>query len=132
MGINTTEIIAVVFAVLVVFCGIGAGIGGRIVEQANGSYAQGLAEKTGTELTKLTASDGSSVAVFRTTDGIYINALSMINAFHGNSDTVIVYNVNGDQILDEQSAPITFNHAAGIFSSSIGTILINLAMAGQK
>ena len=46
MGMNKTEIIAVTFAVLVVFCGIGAGIGGLIVEEANGNYVQGLADKT--------------------------------------------------------------------------------------
>ena len=44
MGMNKTEIIAVTFAVLVVFCGLGAGIGGLIVEEANGNYVQGLAE----------------------------------------------------------------------------------------
>ena len=132
MGMNKTEIIAVTLAVLVVFCGLGAGIGGLIVEEANGHYAQGLAEKTGTELTKLTANDGSGVIVFRTADGIYINALSMINAYKGVTDKVIVYNVNGDQITGEQSAPITFNHAAGLLSSPAGSLLFNLAKAGQK
>ena len=129
---NKTEIIAVVFAVLVVFCGLGAGIGGFIIEEANGHYAQGLAEKTGTELTKITATDGSSIAVFRTADGIYINALSMMNAFQGFADNVIVYTVNGDQITDEQSTPITFNHAAGLLSSPVGSMLFHLSMSGQK
>lgn len=129
---NKTEIIAVVFAVLVVFCGLCAGIGGLIIEEANGHYAQGLAEKTGNELTKITATDGSSIAVFRTADGIYINALSMMNAFQGFADNVIVYIVNGNQITGEQSAPITFNHAAGLLSSPVGSLLFHLPMSGQK
>jgi len=132
MGMNKTEIIAVTLAVLVVFCGLGAGIGGLIIEEANGHYVQGLAEKTGTGLSKLTASDGESVVVFRTADGIYINALSMINAYNGITDKVIVYTVNGDQISGEQSAPITFNHAAGLLSSPAGELLFNLPGAGQK
>lgn len=45
MGMNKTEIVAVVIPVLVVFAGLGAGIGGLIVQEANGAYAQGLAEK---------------------------------------------------------------------------------------
>ncbi|MCQ2355555.1 MAG: hypothetical protein MJ014_00815, partial [Methanocorpusculum sp.] len=64
-----------------------------IIEEATGHYAQELAEKTGTEFTKITATDGSSIAVFRTADGIYINALPMMNAFQGFADNVIVYTV---------------------------------------
>lgn len=132
MQMNKTEIIAVTLAVLVVFCGLGAGIGGLIVEEANGHYAQGLAEKTGSELTKLTANDGSSVVVFRTADGIYINAASMINAYRGIIDKVIIYTVNGDQITGEQTAAITFNHAAGLLRSPAGSLLFNLVTSGQK
>lgn len=132
MGMNKTEIIAVTFAVLVVFCGLGAGIGGLIIEEANGHYVQGLSEKTGPELTKITATDGSSIVVFRTADGIYINARSMMSAFQGFSDNVIVYTVEGNQITGEQSAPITFNHAAGLLSSPVGSMLFHLPAIGQK
>ena len=69
MGMNKTEIIAVTFAVLVVFCGIGAGIGGLIVEEANGNYVQGLADKNGKEIVKMTAKDGSGAVAIRTADG---------------------------------------------------------------
>ena len=132
MGMNKTEIIAVTFAVLVVFCGLGAGIGGLIVEEANGNYVQGLADKTGTEIVKLTANDGSGVVAFRTADGIYIDLLSMINAYNGLSEIVVVYNVNNGQITGEQNAAISFNHAAGLLSSPAGALLFNLAEAGQN
>lgn len=90
-------------------------------------------KKTGTELTKITASDGSEMAVFRTADGMYINAQIFISAYNGNADKVVVYSVDGNGvIIGENSAPITFNHAVGILGSGAGTQLINLAMTAQK
>ena len=115
MGMNKTEIIAVTFL---------------IVEEANGNYVQGLADKTGTEIVKLTANDGSGAVAFRTADGIYIDLLSMINAYNGLSEIVVVYNVNNGQITGEQNA--SFNHAAGLLSSPAGALLFNLAEAGQN
>lgn len=133
MGMNKVEIVAVVIAILVVFAGIGAGIGGLIVQEANGAYAFGLAEKTGTELTKITASDGTAIVVFHTADGMYINARTLINAYNGNTDKVAVYSVDGNGVVNgENSAPITFNHAVGILGSGAGTLLINLATTSQK
>ena len=46
MGMDKIEMIAAVFAALVVFCGIGAGIGGLVIEEASGNHVQTLAEKT--------------------------------------------------------------------------------------
>ncbi len=126
MGMDKIEIIAVVFAVLVVFCGIGAGIGGLVIEEATGNHAQALAEKTGAELVKLTAADGTSVLAYRTADGQYINAESMLDAYKGYTEDIVLYFTENDSIIGEASAGITFYHGTGLWNSGAGKALKGL------
>ncbi|MDV0441157.1 hypothetical protein [Methanorbis furvi] len=134
MGKNSAEIVAVVIAVMVVFAGIAAGLGGFMIQEPSSGYADAFAQKTGTTLTTVTAPidyDVDQIAVFETPNGIYINAISLLNAYRGNADSVVVYNVVNGTIVGEQTAPITFNHAAGILNSGAGQMLINFATAAN-
>ncbi|MDV0443054.1 hypothetical protein [Methanorbis rubei] len=134
MGKNSAEIVAVVIAVMVVFAGIAAGFGGFMIQDTGSTYADTFAQKTGTTLTTVVAPadyDVDQVAVFQIPGGAYIDAKSLISAYNGNTDSVIVYNVVDGTIVGEQSAPITFNHAAGLLNTAMGKQLINLATAAQ-
>ncbi len=136
MGKNSAEIVAVAIAVLVVFAGIGAGIGGFIVQDASSGFGDAFSQKTGTTMSTVTAPDDynvNQIAVFQTPDGVYINAKSLLNAYHGHTDNVVIYNVDANgKIVGEQTAPITFNHAAGLLNTAAGKILVNLATAANK
>lgn len=132
MGMDKIEIIAVVFAVLVVFCGIGAGIGGLVIEEAASNHAQVISEKTGAELVKITAADGTSVLAYRTADGQYINAESMIDAYKGYTEDVILYVVEDGSIIGESNAGITFYHGTGLLNSGAGKVLGNLIFANKN
>jgi hypothetical protein len=128
MDRNRIEIIAVVLGVCLVFSGLIAGFAGLVIEEEQ-SHVEKFADKTGTVLTQLTLISGDAALAYKTQDNQYINAESLINAYHGYTDTVTVYSVENGTVISESSAPISFNGAAGLLYSPPGKLIRGVAVS---
>lgn len=131
MGKNRIETVAVILCVGMVIFGLSAGFAGFVIEDKK-NHAEQLAEKTGTRLTKLTFNDGTETLAYRMQNGQYVNTESMINAYRGHTDKVIVYNAEDGQVINESTAPISFNGAAGLLYSTPGQLLSRLAVSANS
>lgn len=127
MGKITAEVVAIVMAVAMVLFGLSAGFAGLIVESEEKNQAQDLASKAGLTITKVNFQDGTSALAYKTHSGQYIDLHSMLNAYNGYTDKVIIYNIDGDMVIGESNAPISFNNAAGLIYSAPGYLIRSLS-----
>ena len=103
------SVIAVIFAVCMVTCGIALGFAGIGIDTASGRQTQAIEEMFDVELAVVTAEDGTSTAVIQT-DGYTIDAAAFINAYHGQTQYVPVYTIENGVITGQNAVIITFSN----------------------
>lgn len=103
------SVIAVIFAVCIVTCGIALGFAGIGVDTASGRQIQTIENTFDVELSVVTAEDNTSIAVVRTEDGYNIDAEAFIQAYHGQAQYVPIYTIENGIITGQNAVVITFS-----------------------
>jgi len=104
------SVIAVIFAVCMVTCGIALGFAGIGIDTASDRQTQTIEEMFDVELSVVTADDGTGIAVVRTEDGYNIDAAAFIKAYYGQTQYVPIYTIENGIITGQNAVIITFSN----------------------